>query len=160
MKAANIYKFIALCLTSAAVQSATGCRLGWVQFQDSCYGFARQAMTWPDAQTLCRAYGSYLVEINSKSENDWIVSQVKSRTWTQVWLGSSDIFNESTFQWTSSGETMGAFTDYYAEQPDNRDDVEHCLHIAQSLGYKWNDEKCLDLKRFVCEAKMQVCRYT
>ncbi|BFZ21797.1 hypothetical protein BsWGS_24836 [Bradybaena similaris] len=152
-----ICKFIALCLASAAIQTASGCRPDWVLFQGSCYGFLREQVTWPDAAALCRANGGYLAEINSQAENDFLVSEAQTRKLGNVWLGASDTLQEGTFQWTTSGETIEAFTNWYPGKPDNYDGAQHCLELREEYKHKWNDYQCLTKNTFVCEANLVSC---
>ncbi|BFZ21806.1 hypothetical protein BsWGS_24845 [Bradybaena similaris] len=157
MDVVNICKFIALCLASVVLQTASGCRPDWVQFQDSCYGFGREPVSWPDAAALCSAYGGYLAEINSQAENDFLVSEAQTRKLGNVWLGGSDILKEGAFRWTTSGETIGAFTNWNSGEPDNYNGAQHCLELREEFKHKWNDYQCLTSNTFVCEANLVNC---
>ncbi|BFZ21799.1 hypothetical protein BsWGS_24838 [Bradybaena similaris] len=136
------------------------CSFGWVLFQGSCYGFGREPVSWPDAAAICQAFGGYLLEINNQAENDWIVSQVQTRKLGKIWLGSSDMFSEGVFQWTTSGETIENVANWHPGQPDNTIGVEHCLQMYGEPGNKWNDFWCLEKFRFVCEVEKAGRRWT
>ncbi|BFZ21805.1 hypothetical protein BsWGS_24844 [Bradybaena similaris] len=128
------------------------CPPDWIRFGDSCYSFVREKVGWPAAVSLCREYGGYLLEINSKEENDWIVSQIKGRKFEYSWLGASDMIKEGTFRWMTNNELVGNAPYFEPGQPNNLAKGEHCLAIdGLNYHYKWVDDECENVKTFVCE---------
>uniref|UniRef100_A0A0B6ZX55 C-type lectin domain-containing protein n=1 Tax=Arion vulgaris TaxID=1028688 RepID=A0A0B6ZX55_9EUPU len=67
-----------LALTFQCVVSDEGCPLGWRLFQEHCYGFFAEQVSWNLAASSCHVYNSYLTKIERAAENDWIVSVLKS----------------------------------------------------------------------------------
>ncbi|BFZ21792.1 hypothetical protein BsWGS_24831 [Bradybaena similaris] len=163
MNAAYLFLLFAVPLASIAAQparvsreaDASGCQREWERFGDSCYGFGRENVTWPDAMSMCRAFQGYLVEINSKAENDWLVSQLKTRKFSHTWLGASDMMKEGVFRWMTNNVPVGKVPYFHPGQPDNREQGEQCLEIDATM-YMWADDECLYTKRFVCEKSVTV----
>ncbi|BFZ21798.1 hypothetical protein BsWGS_24837 [Bradybaena similaris] len=160
MIAAYLFLFFAVPLITVAVQPArvsreaedSLCPPDWVQFGDSCYSFVREKVGWPEAVSLCREFGGYLLEVNSKDENDWVVSQIRERKFTYSWLGASDMLKEGTFRWMTNNELVGNAPYFGSDQPNNLAAGEQCLAMdGLYYDYKWVDDECEYIKTFVCE---------
>ncbi|BFZ21775.1 hypothetical protein BsWGS_24814 [Bradybaena similaris] len=157
MNAAYSTLFVALCLASVvsipAVQSDSGCLPGWVSFEHSCYTFGRENVTWQDAVSLCKAFGGYLLEINSDAEYEWIKGQLKARKASQVWIGANDMVEEGKFRWLSNNEPVGDVPYWRPGQPNNLAAGEHCVEMVGILNYVWADEECQYLNKYACESR-------
>ena len=68
-----------------------------------------------------------------------------------LWLGGTDILHEHDFLWATSGARISydTFDDWHPRQPDNADNIEHCLMMNSLSG--WHDAACSLLNRYVCE---------
>ncbi|XP_074657864.1 uncharacterized protein LOC141910893 isoform X2 [Tubulanus polymorphus] len=69
------------------------CEKGWSHYGESCYLVqAEGEMSQPAAKADCRSKGSHLVAINSRKENEFIISTIKSeknnREW---WIGGENM---------------------------------------------------------------------
>ncbi|BFZ21796.1 hypothetical protein BsWGS_24835 [Bradybaena similaris] len=149
MNAVYSFLFIALSLSSAV--SASECWPGWVRFEQSCYSFGRENVSWPEAASLCRELGGYIVEIDTKAENDWVVSQITAKNFVMTWIGANDILEEGTFRWLTSKTPVGTVPYWSTGQPNNLEKGEHCVDIDKNFGYRWSDDECNNAKPFVCE---------
>ncbi|BFZ21807.1 hypothetical protein BsWGS_24846 [Bradybaena similaris] len=154
MNAAYSFLFIALPLASVvsktAAQSTSGCQLGWVGFEASCYAFLRQKETWTGAASFCTSLGGYLVTINSKAENDFVVSKLMNKPFMETWIGANDLLEEGKFRWVSNNEPV-VFSDWYRGKANPVSEIENCVEIYAAWGYIWNNVQCVEQKEFVCE---------
>lgn len=61
----------------AADNQLSVCPVGWVSFQDSCYGMSSlERRNYTAARESCFQYGGYLVSLESKLENFWFVQNI------------------------------------------------------------------------------------
>lgn len=79
------------------------------------------------------------------------------------WIGGSDLTKEGKFVWMATGEPF-AYTNWLRPglvggQPDNYDNIEHCVHIWPDITNTtvWNDAPCLHEKFFICEEQPKNC---
>ncbi|KAK7473842.1 hypothetical protein BaRGS_00034893 [Batillaria attramentaria] len=131
-----------------------GCPSGWMRYGSSCYGIGDTPITWPAAQEVCETFGATLAEVENSAENDFLKEVARSRGYQGLWLGGTDIFNEGHFVWAGSRRLIrhvAEFTDWYSGQPDDAGRNEDCLHMLDSIGYKWNDVPCTRHQNFACE---------
>merc|ERR1712154_177309 len=147
-----------LCWIGVCAQ-AQQCRSGWTYFHGSCYGAGGEDVDWAEAEEMCELYQSSLAEINSKAENDFLKQMAinissHSRN-IAVWLGGTDIFNEGHWEWVSSKEPVGPFTDWFPGEPNQSGTPggEDCLQFFGAQRWQWNDEDCTNRCYFICEAE-------
>ena len=68
-----------------------------------------------------------------------------------MWLGGSDLTTEGSFEWISHRCIFSSFTNWHNNEPTDRDDVD-CLQIYRGNGHlRWDDTRCSQSKRFICE---------
>ncbi|XP_038064010.1 snaclec B1-like [Patiria miniata] len=69
------------------------CPSGWKQWNQACYGFFQEPMSWTEADNFCQDRGSSLVVPHSRAENDFVWQMVVKRSAPRVmperglWLG-------------------------------------------------------------------------
>ncbi|XP_067307849.1 CD209 antigen-like protein 2 [Pseudorasbora parva] len=104
--------------------------------------------SWSDSRQYCRDRGADLVIINTEEKQRFISSFIKER----VWIGLSDIENEGIMKWVDNSPLKQVF---WAEgEPNNygsRD--EDCIELnpdKHTLN-NWNDLKCSDKRKGICE---------
>ncbi|XP_052699692.1 echinoidin-like [Crassostrea angulata] len=151
-----------LFLSLNLLQSVTGdCRDGWTKFQGSCYLFASDQASWPEAEAFCLSMNSNLVEIGSESENAFVEGELKiihghdshssHQNEVSYWLGGNDLEMEGTFKWVRSDAPL-VFTDWNPGQPDDFSSGEDCIELQGAMDYHWNDLSCSARHRFICES--------
>nr|XP_025036709.1 C-type lectin domain family 4 member A-like [Pelodiscus sinensis] len=79
------------------------CPVGWDSFQDSCYHFFNDSMTWGDSERNCTGMGSHLVVINTEAEQDFISDWIR-RTATgsdkkDYYIGLTSQEREGQWHW-------------------------------------------------------------
>ena len=134
------------------------CDDGWQRFNGHCYLFVtQQYKTWDDALSYCGARSSYLLEITSDMEYEFVKTKL-GRLLTNYgyywyWTGGTDRRSQGTFLYHHSGEPVP--NKYWATgQPDNWGGNEHCVGMYYSSSEY--DGLCSGScsngrRRFVCE---------
>ena len=115
----------------------------------SCYYFSQSKLNWHQARQRCLDMQAYLVEVESKEEDDFIRATVAARGSPYHWLGGSDTLHEGVFRWSHSGRAF-TYTNWHTRQPDNYKNQEDCILTWTDL--KWNDGGCQHVTYFICEA--------
>nr|XP_034337590.1 CD209 antigen-like protein B isoform X2 [Crassostrea gigas] len=126
------------------------CPAGWSMFGTSCYTIFHQQLSWMNASMKCLTYGSKLVEIETKAENDFLKSSL-IKDEGNYWTGGKDDVTEGQWVWVSSGTTFD-FLDWNTGEPN---DVggEDCMEISKHRNRKksWNDKSCKSSLNLICE---------
>ena len=132
------------------------CEEGWTHFNDSCYIVVESHKTWDKASDYCGMEDSYLIEINSVEERDFVKDTLLSKIPEEekIWIGAT-LYRvcEGEFHYRRSGEPV---QDYWAPgQPSLGPDE---LFVGMSLSnddVKFYDELGCIFYFFACEkAKM------
>lgn len=96
------------------------CPKNWHLFQDSCYFFTRSRKdTFQDAKQFCQDKGAYLVEIESKDEDDFIIEVATSMATgdgdkLDYWIGAEDLDRDGIWHWTTSGNPL-VYTNWWTD---------------------------------------------
>ncbi|XP_062593296.1 low affinity immunoglobulin epsilon Fc receptor-like [Saccostrea cucullata] len=124
------------------------CHQGWTFNEGHCYMYNETILNWYPAKTWCEEFASYLVELDSQEESDWITNKFlkadvcASVQFCSTWSGGNDITTEGVFIWAQSNAPL-VYTNWAPKQPANGMNM-------RSNG-KWNDAKCSDQFKFICE---------
>lgn len=138
------------------------------------YFVSTEKKSWNDAKRDCRSKGASLVIVNSKEDQEFLLSLEKS-----VWIGLADIdptdvlgsdwiWDDATFAYSYTTDTSfwypGRYdkvNGWYTEdntQPDNRGGNERCAMIDLSFDddplNKWADASCGDKNYWICEKRI------
>lgn len=73
---------------------------------------------------------------------------------TKYWLGGTDILETGVWTWLSSVKPIdmrGKDSFWFAGEPNQLGDNEHCLQLNHRFRYDFNDKNCKDEYRVVCE---------
>ena len=111
----------------------------------SCYFISKTELNWNDAVEDCIDRGSYLAEIQSKEENDYLIPLTASN---YHWIGGNNIVTEDVWVWRNSGERF-TFTNGFQPENLNRGYGYRCLQVSPK-GY-WRCSNCSYKKRYICE---------
>jgi hypothetical protein len=68
-------------------------------------------------------------------------------------VSATDNGREGSFHWDATGGALGLHTDWAEEQPDNANNIEHCVNLGIG-SYEWKDVNCIFSRRYLCEAKI------
>ena len=67
-----------------------------------------------------------------------------------MWIGLNDIANEGSFVYNSDQSSI-SWANWRDSQPNNVGGGQDCVAANRNGNGKWDDDKCDDLKSFVCE---------
>ncbi|KAL9974664.1 hypothetical protein ACROYT_G011727 [Oculina patagonica] len=121
------------------------CNVGWTLFNNHCYKYFSDEMSWSAAKSQCESLGSILATIHSGEENNFVYTLITKN----AWIGGNDIDSEGAWVW-EDGESWGGFTSWNSGEPNN-DYNEDCLVMIYSLAGNWNDLDCGAARAFVCK---------
>uniref|UniRef100_A0A0B6ZSZ0 C-type lectin domain-containing protein n=1 Tax=Arion vulgaris TaxID=1028688 RepID=A0A0B6ZSZ0_9EUPU len=136
------------CSGDGTYYASKTCPPAWEYFEGSCYAFVALPNTWYVAAATCLAHRGYLAEINTESENTYIVNKARAAKFGSIWIGGSELLDLQTVVWAYSG-TRPTFSDWSPGQPIKFG--EECLEIREPFSWKWNDLDCNLANRYVCE---------
>ncbi|XP_058828183.1 C-type lectin 37Da-like [Topomyia yanbarensis] len=106
-----------------------------------------------------------MISIESQAEHNalvkFITSTDKFSNATRFWLGASDLAEEGTYTWVSSGRLV-TFTNWAAHEPNNVNNTEHCVEIIHNTYinqiWQWNDNECRSfVSYFICGSVEKQC---
>ncbi|XP_062596308.1 perlucin-like protein [Saccostrea cucullata] len=132
-----------------------GCHTGWRRYQDHCYLFEQTFLNWNEAKTYCTNNGAYLVEIDTKDEDDWLVEQISMRNGGKnenQYLGATSHAQLGVWRW-STDNALISYSNFWPGQP-NLYTAERCIVLdwdATYGTYKWGDTRCEMTRKFICE---------
>nr|AFW17073.1 C-type lectin [Trachidermus fasciatus] len=129
------------------------CPLLWISFNNHCYKYVSNRMTWVDAELHCVSQDANLVSIHSLEEHNFVKALIKKSDITEerTWIGLSDIHKEGTWMWSDGSKVD--FVTWNQGQPDNHLANENCVHTNYYIAKKWNDALCSELYAFVCQSR-------
>ncbi|XP_040550435.1 uncharacterized protein CLEC17A [Gallus gallus] len=121
------------------------CLAGWKDFEESCYYFSTERMSWREAKEICDDRGAHLVIINSEQEQAFLKNSINSSK--TYWLGVTDEQQEGTWLWTN-GDAVSI--SYWMAWQENKDQDQKDCGAMVSNGM-WADERCSHLHHWICE---------
>ncbi|XP_073765179.1 uncharacterized protein [Danio rerio] len=110
--------------------------------------FFTEEKSWSESRQFCRNRGAELVIIKSEVKQRVISSLVKE----DVWIGLSDTETEGTMKWVDNSPMNQGF--WARGEPNNyRSQDEDCVEvrISQGIPNNWNDLRCSDRRKGICE---------
>nr|XP_055075152.1 hepatic lectin-like [Misgurnus anguillicaudatus] len=141
--------------------NASSCKLceeGWTSYGGKCYFFSSEKMTWFEARDLCAGSKAHLVTINSKAEQDLLVSKINETHW----IGLNDQETEGRWVWVNNQTLEEAGVKFWlikavnsepnnwtGDNPSGEDCA--CLGFERAHLNSWFDASCEYKKKFICE---------
>uniref|UniRef100_K1RUR6 Neurocan core protein n=1 Tax=Magallana gigas TaxID=29159 RepID=K1RUR6_MAGGI len=117
-------------------ESLNVCGSGWYLYRTHCYTYLDLKKTMADAKDYCASIGAYLVQIDTRDENEWIkrtlqpaLKETCSNTYCcDTWIGATDQVEENMFQWTNKENVV--FSNWISGQPDDYGGNEDCAALC------------------------------
>ncbi|KAL4240692.1 C-type lectin (CTL) or carbohydrate-recognition domain (CRD) [Mactra antiquata] len=127
------------------------CGVGFVAHGDSCYHFSHDREAFELAQLVCKQLGASLAEVDSIAEGQYLSSMLAGKSSDHHWIGLSDIREEGTWRWHTTGEVLKpAIAMWDTHEPNNsRPGLENCV-VIKTDG-KWGDTLCMESHPYICE---------
>ncbi|CAG2220195.1 unnamed protein product [Mytilus edulis] len=129
------------------------CNTGWKRFNNHCYMFRYDRLTWHQAKHECENNKAYLVKIETSAENRWISNEINFRARSshgQIWIGLNDLVREGHFTWVGDNSSVG-FSNWLSGEPNNHNGGEDCGAIQTNGRSTWNDNSCSHKTGYICE---------
>ena len=128
------------------------CDDGWKYYGGHCYLFEGEVKTWAYALTNCREKNSYLIEISTNAELDFITEQSKYYHYVDFWTGAhSNGQHPGTFVYEHSNQQVPKEF-WRPGQPDNDSGDQHCVYRGRYYDdMEFCDGSCLWYFHSVCE---------
>jgi len=108
-----------------------------------------------------------LASVDSESESQFITDQVRAKgkggcqDWEcGWWTAGVRVENSDSWRWGKHGVAWPAhstglndkiFRNWNKGEPNNHGKNENCLLLWYKSGYTWDDHKCYEDMRFICE---------
>ncbi|XP_055530926.1 lectin subunit alpha-like [Wyeomyia smithii] len=125
----------------------------------------RLRANWHKANEFCTTLGMVFVSMKSQVEHNELIRFVekmdKFSNATRFWIGASDLAEEGTYTWVSSGQLL-TFSNWADNEPNNENHAEHCIEIILNIYvnrvWQWNDNECRNPREyFICEGVDKHC---
>ncbi|XP_066502466.1 lymphocyte antigen 75, partial [Hoplias malabaricus] len=137
-----------LCLTLSSLSALGECEKGWRAYQERCYFFSSDRLTWHEARAECEKKGSHLMSIHDIHERTWVSTQIGTSIY---WFGLNDIVSEGNWEW-SDGSVFYPYLSFWRPgQPDDYNDNEDCGQVDGNSNGRWNDEHCTAQRQYICK---------
>ncbi len=104
-------------------------------YNGSTYAIYDDAMSWTDADKLCKNIGGHLISITSQGESEEIAKYINENN--RYWIGLSDTAKEGTFAWRN-GESFN-YNNWADGEPNNKGDEDYVELYVSSKKSLWND---------------------
>ena len=129
------------------------CDGDWEHFNGHCYLVVLQHKSWDDASAYCASKYSYLIEITTDTESEFVTELVRDYRFYRFWIGATD--RDTTERFIYYHSKLPIPENYWREgQPDNRWGNEHCVDMyryTSSRVVELYDGDCTFRIPFVCE---------
>ncbi|XP_055532530.1 prostasin-like [Wyeomyia smithii] len=117
-------------------------------------------VNWFQAGDYCRSLGHHLAEIKSEQDNAK-VKEITSHADMEIdahgvsrlkhfWIGANDLGVNGVFRWQFSGKPL-TYTHWRSNEPDNKNNNEHCVLVLGNRQAFWADANCRAKKQVLCE---------
>lgn len=127
------------------------CPVGWIpnHHSGSCFKLNTKDLSYADNRRSCQIQGGDLAMILEANTNAFLTRMVIARSEVNSsFVGLNDLQVEGTFRWLDFKDPVN-YTAWDADQPDNRNQNEHCLVLANY--YLTDRQKWID---YVCQAPL------
>ena len=115
----------------------------------SCYHLSNGKGTWEEAFKMCKVLGAYLVEVQSKEEDDFLRAVMTVET--AYWMGANDKVTEGVWVWKTSGERV-TYTHWGPTEP-NEGRNQNCL--LYYIDRMFHSGPCVEVNKYICEMKLK-----
>lgn len=130
------------------VKDSMTCPDGWLSHRDKCYYFSNDMFSWIDSQMMCKALNGKLAEIQTETENEFLVHTV---TFPGFWIGVTDMEIPGTYKYIETG-TAVKYSDLLTKRrPKKSNTLENCIEIVTNRKRTWRPANCRRRRHFVCE---------
>ncbi|XP_039873788.1 macrophage mannose receptor 1-like isoform X1 [Simochromis diagramma] len=129
------------------VELNAGCKTGWKRHGSYCYFVGTETKTFHEANDDCKSSNSYLADVSTGVDNNFLVSLVGLRPEKHFWIGLSNLKNREYFMWTNNAYPR--YTHWNTHMPGH---VQGCVAMAtgHSAGL-WDVLPCTNKEKYICK---------
>ena len=141
--------------TTTTSATPNQCEEGWISFDSHCYLIVQEYNSWDNASSYCECKESYLVEIDTDTELNFLRDEVLSVLDNPMfWIGATlSITCEETFRYRRTGELVP--NEYWAEGQPYVSEDQFCVGMMlYEEDFGMHCTACCKKMYFVCEKKM------
>lgn len=135
-------------IVSPSSFSADPCSDGWFGQNGFCYKFNEDNLNWASAHNACSENGSSLVDIQSQSENDFLLNFIPNGV-VSVLIGYRSTTIKGTFAWDRT-ERVGMFSLWQTGEPKNSTD-KRCTAMTRTVQGQWRTVSCATDHPSICK---------
>ncbi|XP_028639942.1 CD209 antigen-like protein A [Grammomys surdaster] len=129
------------------------CSWDWILFHGNCYFFSITKRNWNDSLTACKEVGAELITIESEEEQAFLQKMQLIRG--DLWIGLSDIKQDSSWQWVDGSPLSPSFNSkYWASWATEDDSEKDCAELTND---GWNDKNCSSKNFWICKKSPVSC---
>ncbi|XP_004596471.2 C-type lectin domain family 4 member A [Ochotona princeps] len=126
------------------------CPKNWKPFTSSCYLISSDSRSWNESQSYCSAMAAHLLVINSKEEEDFIITNLQN--YLGYYVGLSDPEGWRRWQWIDETPYDENVTFWHKGEPNDRNERCVMLNFRYLLNaWGWNDVQCAQSQMSICE---------
>ena len=132
------------------------CDNDWLSNEQSCYFFGTNKAVWDDAVTACQTMGASLVQIESETEDMFLVERLEilhgnTALDFHYWTNGNDKNVQYQWEWGHpGGQAIEGYMNWGVADP-NGGSNEDCIALYGYSGFKWVDIPCSSLLYYICE---------
>ena len=132
------------------------CDNDWLSNEQYCYFISSNKVVWNDAVTACQTMGASLVQIESETEDVFIVERLEilhgnTAVNFHYWTNGNDKNVQYQWEWGHpGGQAIEGYMNWGAVDP-NGGSNEDCVALYGYMGFKWVDIQCSSLLYYICE---------
>ncbi|XP_051972996.1 CD209 antigen-like protein E [Xyrauchen texanus] len=115
---------------------------GWIYYQSSFYYISSEKKSWSESKIDCIERGAYLVIINNREEQEFVVNITVGII---IWIGLTDSDEEGTWKWVDGSIPTSVF---WRDTEPGGNSGENCALIDSP---KWADYSCDSEIKWICE---------
>ena len=142
---------LALSETTTTTTLPNTCDEGWQSFNGHCYLLVRGKKTWDDASIFCGSKGSYLIEITTDEDFEFVAELMRYVLLDKFWIGAKDRDVERKYVYQHSKQQVP--DKYWRKgEPNDYNGEQHCAAMNSYNGLlELYDNGCNWNRWFVCE---------
>ncbi|XP_067660161.1 snaclec 5-like [Haliotis asinina] len=131
------------------IDKARGCKADngydFSRLSDQCYKYYSEAKEWTDAQQECASAGANLIAIHDDKTRDLMRSLISNGV---IWIGLNDRVSEQSWVWADGSALT---SNYWNPGEPLHSKASNCVSYNPHINGGWDDVRCNNKYRFVCE---------
>ncbi|XP_073532994.1 macrophage mannose receptor 1-like [Phyllobates terribilis] len=124
-----------------------GCNEGWKRHGYYCYQIGESPGSFAEANSTCNSNGAFLLTVDDRFEQIYLISLIGFRPEKYFWTGLSDTEDRNTFKWANGQNVL--YTHWNVDMPDRRQGCV-AMRTGNNAGL-WDVINCEEKAKYVCK---------